>query len=62
MTGDIAFTYQLGGHAGLLREFVVNARSGGTPKTVCADNTKSLAMVSGAIDNATRGAPVQTAI
>jgi len=36
----------------LMRDFVDCVRSGGAPKTVCADNIKSLAMVFGAIDSA----------
>lgn len=43
---------KVGGHAGLIREFVRCVRTGGTPETVCTDNIKSLAMVFGAIESA----------
>ena len=39
----------------LMRDFVDCVTSGGAPKTACADNIKSLAMVFGAIDSADSG-------
>jgi predicted dehydrogenase len=42
---------KVGGHGGLIREFVRSIQTGGTPETVCTDNIKSLAMVFGAIES-----------
>ena len=41
----------VGGHTGLIREFIDCVKTGGTPETVCTDNIKSLAMVFGAIES-----------
>ncbi len=49
----------VGGHAGLLADFVDCLRSGRTPETLAADNIKSLAMVFGAIESAEGGGVVQ---
>jgi predicted dehydrogenase len=49
----------VGGHVGLIAEFVRCVRTGATPETICTDNIKSLAMVFGAIESAERGLPVQ---
>jgi predicted dehydrogenase len=49
---------KVGGHEGLIREFIKCVQTGGTPETVCTDNIKSLAMVFGAIDSAELGGPV----
>jgi predicted dehydrogenase len=49
-----AQTEMLTGHAGVIREFVDCARSGGVPQTVASDNIKSLAMVFAAIESAER--------
>lgn len=50
---------KVGGHAGLMREFIHCVRTGGTPETVCTDNIKSLAMVFGAIESAKAGREVE---
>jgi len=50
---------RVGGHAGLIREFVDGVRKGRQPETVCTDNIKSLAMVFGAIESAAKGRPVK---
>jgi predicted dehydrogenase len=50
---------RIGGHAGAIREFVDCVRTGATPETIAADNIKSLAMVFGAIESATRRARVE---
>jgi predicted dehydrogenase len=42
---------RIGGHSGLIREFVDCVRQGQTPETICTDNIKSLAMVFGAIES-----------
>jgi predicted dehydrogenase len=42
---------RIGGHAGLIRDFVAAMQSGEMPETVCTDNIKSLAMVFGAIQS-----------
>jgi len=44
----------VGGHAGLIAEFVGCIRTGSAPETVCTDNVKSLAMVFGAVESAER--------
>ena len=49
---------RVGGHAGLLEEFLWSVRKGVAPETVCTDNIKSLAMVFGAIESAKRGRQV----
>ena len=49
---------KVGGHAGVIREFVRCVQYGGQPETVAADNIKSLAMVFGAIESARLGKPV----
>ena len=49
---------KVGGHEGLIREFVQCVQTGGTPETICRDNIKSLAMVFGAIESAELGKPV----
>ena len=41
----------VGGHSGLIREFIDCVKNNGTPETVCTDNIKSLAMVFGAIES-----------
>lgn len=46
---------RVGGHEGLIREFVDCVRKGKAPETVCTDNIKSLAMVFGAIESAKKG-------
>lgn len=51
-------TEKTGGHAGVIREFVRAVRNGATPETAGEDNIRSLAMVFGAIDSATRRARV----
>lgn len=49
---------RIGGHSGIIREFVDCVRNGGTPETTASDNIKSLAMVFGAIESANRGTTV----
>ena len=51
----------IGGHAGIIHEFVQCVRTGNTPETVCTDNIKSLAMVFAAIESAELGKPVKIA-
>ncbi len=51
----------VGGHAGIIAEFVRCVRSGATPETSCAENIKSLAMVFAAIESAEQGRPVPVA-
>jgi predicted dehydrogenase len=46
---------RVGGHQGLIHEFIECIRSGGTPETIYTDNIKSLAMVFGAIDSSKSG-------
>ena len=50
---------KVGGHAGVIGEFVRCVQTGGRPETRAGDNIKSLAMVFGAIESAERGVPVQ---
>ena len=54
-------TAGIGGHAGIIHEFVECVRTGNAPETVCIDNIKSLAMVFGAIESAELGRPVEIA-
>jgi predicted dehydrogenase len=49
---------KIGGHAGLIRDFMDCLHSGSTPETVSSDNVKSLAMVFAAIESAQTGAKV----
>jgi predicted dehydrogenase len=52
---------RIGGHLGLMQEFVRCIQDGSLPETNCADNIKSLSMVFGAIESAKRGVPVAVA-
>ncbi|GER91768.1 oxidoreductase [Dictyobacter vulcani] len=51
-------TQNVGGHAGLIREFFTCIQNGTRPETSAADNIKSLAMVFGAIESAESGQKV----
>ena len=53
---------KVGGHGGLINEFIRCVRTGETPETVCTDNIKSLAMVFGAIESSKLGKPVKIEI
>ncbi|NLE45841.1 MAG: Gfo/Idh/MocA family oxidoreductase [Chloroflexi bacterium] len=46
---------KVGGHAGVIREFVQCVQAGTVPETVCTDNIRSLSMVFGAIQSAEQG-------
>ncbi len=46
---------RVGGHGGVIRDFVRSLQTGAAPETVCTDNIKSLAMVFGAIQSAETG-------
>jgi predicted dehydrogenase len=46
---------RVGGHGGVIRDFVRSLQTGVAPETVCTDNIKSLAMVFGAIQSAETG-------
>jgi predicted dehydrogenase len=46
---------RVGGHTGLIQEFVDSIRQGTTPETICTDNIKSLVMVFAAIESAETG-------
>lgn len=52
---------RIGGHSGLIQEFVACVRNGTNPETICTDNIKSLAMVFAAIESAETGrvVPIQ---
>lgn len=52
---------KVGGHAGVIREFLQAVCTGSIPETICTDNVKSLAMVFGAIESAGLGREVQIA-
>jgi predicted dehydrogenase len=43
---------EIGGHGGLIRDFIDCVRTGRTPETICTDNIKSLSMVFGAVESA----------
>ncbi|MEI6084951.1 MAG: Gfo/Idh/MocA family oxidoreductase [Verrucomicrobiota bacterium] len=53
---------KVGGHAGLMREFVDCVRTGQTPETICTDNIQSLAMVFAAIESAEKGQRVEVKV
>jgi predicted dehydrogenase len=53
---------KIGGHDGLMREFVDCLATGKTPETICSDNIKSLAMVFAAIESAETGQRVEVNI
>ena len=53
---------KVGGHTGLLREFVAGVRTGQLPETICSDNIKSLAMVFAAIESAETGKRVEVKV
>lgn len=50
---------KVGGHGGVIRDFVDAVKAGGTPETICSDNIKSLAMVFGAVESAEAGQRVE---
>ena len=49
---------RVGGHLGVMEDFVAAVRGGPPPETAGADNVKSLAMVFGAVRSAEAGRPV----
>lgn len=53
---------RVGGHLGVLQDFVSATRGGPVPETVGAENIKSLAMVFGAIDSAEAGRRIEITI
>ena len=55
---ELSVRDRVGGHAGLIDEFVHCVRRGRTPETICTDNVKSLAMVFAAIESAKKGRKV----
>lgn len=60
--GDQGPQFAVGGHAGLIADFVDCVRTGRVPETVASDNIKSLAMVFGAIDSAAQSREIQVSI
>jgi predicted dehydrogenase len=50
---------RVGGHGGVIRDFVRCIQTGATPETIGSDNIKSLAMVFGAIESAEKGQRVE---
>jgi predicted dehydrogenase len=60
--GDRGPAFAVGGHAGLIADFVDCVRTGRIPETAASDNIKSLAMVLSAIDSAAQGREIQIAI
>ena len=53
---------RIGGHAGVMKDFVAAVRGGTTPETVGGDNIRSLAMALGAISSAEQGRRVEIVI
>ncbi|HPA44658.1 MAG TPA: Gfo/Idh/MocA family oxidoreductase [bacterium] len=49
---------RVGGHVGVIREFIECVESGAVPETLCTENIKSLSMVFGAVKSATTGRQV----
>lgn len=58
----LAVTDRIGGHVGVIRDFVAAVRDGGRPETAGEDNIRSLAMVFGAIESAESGRRVPITI
>jgi predicted dehydrogenase len=53
---------RVGGHLGVMQDFIAAVKNGGEPETTGADNIKSLAMVFGAIESAEKGQRVPITI
>jgi predicted dehydrogenase len=53
---------RVGGHLGVIQDFVRAIENGSEPETCGADNIKSLAMVFSAVESAETGRPVEIAI
>ncbi|WP_284315485.1 Gfo/Idh/MocA family protein [Labrys miyagiensis] len=53
---------KVGGHQGVLTDFIAAIRSGSEPETVGHENIRSLAMVFGAIESAGRGRTIELVI
>jgi len=49
---------RIGGHEGIIHEFVECVLNGGEPETTGSNNIRSLAMVFGAIESAEKNMPV----
>ena len=49
---------RVGGHLGVMLDFIAAVRGGPPPETAGADNLKNLAMVFGAVKSAESGRPV----
>ena len=50
---------KIGGHFGVMQDFIAAVRGGGAPETNGRDNIKSLAMALGAIQSAEQGRRVE---
>jgi predicted dehydrogenase len=50
---------RVGGHLGVIQDFLAAIRNGKAPETASTDNLKSLAMVFGAIQSAETGLPAE---
>ena len=50
---------KVGGHSGLIRDFIACLSEDRVPETICFDNIKSLAMVFAAVESAETGLPVR---
>lgn len=55
-------TDRIGGHSGVMQDFIAAVRGGAPPETAGRDNINSLAMALGAIDSAERGRRVEIII
>lgn len=53
---------RIGGHLGVMQDFIAATRGGPAPETVGSENIKSLAMVFGAIDSAESGRRIEITI
>jgi len=49
-------------HPGIINHFITSMNSGVIPETICTDNIKSLAMVTGAIDSSVQGKKIEIKI
>jgi predicted dehydrogenase len=59
---EIEYDERMGGHEGLIRDFVHSVESGLLPMTHCEDNIHSLAMVMAAVESAKTGQPFEIKI
>ncbi|NWM15294.1 gfo/Idh/MocA family oxidoreductase, partial [Escherichia coli] len=55
-------SHRIGGHLGVMQDFIAASRGGDAPETAGTENIKSLAMVFGAIQSAETGRRIEITI